>query len=35
MKRILRKAMRRLVVKKILNEMKRTIINGMHMGMIT
>ncbi len=35
MKKILRKAMRRLVAKKILNEMKRTIINGMHMGMIT
>jgi hypothetical protein len=35
MKIILWKTMRRLVAKRILNEIRRIIIKGMHMGMMT
>ncbi len=34
MKRILWKVMKRLVLRKILNEIKRTIDKGMHMGIM-
>ncbi len=35
MKKILWKVMRRLVARKILNEIRRTITKGMHVGMMT